>query len=140
MSEVKVGCSAVLFDLTRENVLLVKRSDNGLWCLPGGHFEPGETVSKGCEREVLEETGLIVRVKRLTGVYSRHPIVYPDKKVYAVVLNFEVEQLGGEITPSEETPEVKFFPVAEVMNMGLFHGHWLHILDALPKRNPTAIR
>ena len=66
--KVRLGCSAVLFDRTKQKVLLTHRTDNGLWCLPGGMVDPGETVAECCEREVLEETGLKVRVIHLTGV------------------------------------------------------------------------
>ncbi|MCS7010878.1 MAG: NUDIX domain-containing protein, partial [Anaerolineales bacterium] len=66
----RLGCSAILLDETGTRVLLTCRRDNGQWCLPGGRVDPGETVAAAIEREVLEETGLRVRVKRLTGVYS----------------------------------------------------------------------
>ena len=46
-------------------ILAVKRSQNsahfpGMWCLPGGHLQEAETIQQGCEREILEETGLSV--------------------------------------------------------------------------------
>ena len=68
--ELRVGCSATIFDKSHQKVLLTRRLDNGLWCLPGGHMESGESVEECCMREVFEETGLQVRVKRLPGVYS----------------------------------------------------------------------
>src|SRR5512147_879179 len=51
-------------------ILLQRRSDNGLWGLPSGGVEIGETVSTAVVREVKEETGLVVEVERLVGVYS----------------------------------------------------------------------
>lgn len=74
--ELRVGCSATIFDEKREKVLLTRRADNGRWCLPGGRMESGESAAEACEREVLEETGLTVRVTRLVGVYSN-----PDQLV-----------------------------------------------------------
>ena len=73
-------CDAVIFDPTGQCVLLTRRSDNGRWCLPGGAMDPGESAAECCAREVLEETGLVVRVDRLVGVYSTpHRIVeYAD--------------------------------------------------------------
>ncbi len=55
---IAVGCSAAIFDSTRERILLVRSSDNGLWTVPGGHMEPGESLTEACAREVSEETGL----------------------------------------------------------------------------------
>ena len=62
--------SAAIFNPTGQKVLLTRRTDNGRWCLPGGAMDPGESAAECCAREVLEETGLIVRVGKLIGVYS----------------------------------------------------------------------
>jgi len=58
-------------------VLVIKRRDNGQWEPPGGILELGETFEQGVRREVLEETGVSVTVDRLTGVYKNmtHGIV-----------------------------------------------------------------
>jgi ADP-ribose pyrophosphatase YjhB (NUDIX family) len=141
--ELRLGCSAVLFDAAREKILLTRRADNGLWCLPGGMIEAGESVSEGCAREVLEETGLHVRVTRLTGVYSDplHPVVYPDgNRVHVVVLNFEVEHLSGVPGLSAETTEIAWFPVKEAMDLPLFHYHSEHIRDALARDSAASIK
>jgi len=77
-------------------------------------IEPGESIAEGCEREVFEETGLRVQVLRLTGVYSDpdRMTVYPDgNKAQVIVLNFEIEQVGGELGISDETTDAHFFPV-----------------------------
>jgi ADP-ribose pyrophosphatase YjhB (NUDIX family) len=52
-------------------ILLTKRSDVPMWCLPGGGVEAGESVAQTAVREVREETGLVVQLTRLVGVYSR---------------------------------------------------------------------
>jgi ADP-ribose pyrophosphatase YjhB (NUDIX family) len=52
-------------------VLLTKRSDIPVWCLPGGGVDAGESVAQTAVREVLEETGIKVQLTRLVGVYSR---------------------------------------------------------------------
>ncbi|GAA2558750.1 NUDIX hydrolase [Pseudonocardia hydrocarbonoxydans] len=51
-------------------VLLVRRLDTGDWELPGGRVEPGESATDALVREVAEETGLLVDVQRVAGVYS----------------------------------------------------------------------
>src|SRR5207244_330758 len=65
-----LGCLATLFDVTGQKVLLTQRGDNGQWVLPGGAMESGESLAEACAREMLEETGVTVRVARLLGVYS----------------------------------------------------------------------
>ncbi len=112
-----VGCSATLFDADRRKILLTRRADNGRWCLPGGHFEPGEDVAEACIREMREETGLEVRVVRLIGVYSSPDFVldYGERGRFQVVaLNFEVETVGGELGLSDETTEVGYFTEEEI--------------------------
>jgi ADP-ribose pyrophosphatase YjhB (NUDIX family) len=55
-------------------ILLVQRGQQpslGLWSIPGGRLEPGETTEEGCAREVLEETGLRVDVGALVGTVER---------------------------------------------------------------------
>jgi ADP-ribose pyrophosphatase YjhB (NUDIX family) len=65
-------------------ILLVRRADDGTWCLPGGRLEVGESVDEGAVREFAEETGHDVTVTRLLGVYSRpgeQTHRYPDGEV-----------------------------------------------------------
>jgi ADP-ribose pyrophosphatase YjhB (NUDIX family) len=140
--ELRLGCSAVLLDSTRSKVLLTCRSDNGMWCLPGGRVDPGESVSESITREVLEETGLSVRVVHITGVYSDPNllVIYPDgKKVHMVVLNFLVEVISGKIKISDETTDIQFFPVETALQMDLFHNHTKHLQDALSGKETTFI-
>ena len=141
--QLRLGCSAILLDKKLSKVLLTRRADNGLWCLPGGVIEPGESVTEGCEREVYEETGLYVSVSKLTGVYSNpnHVIVYPDGNMaHVVVLNFEVEFLHGELGLHEEIINVDWFPVRKALKMDLFHGHAIHIRDALTNQISPFVR
>jgi ADP-ribose pyrophosphatase YjhB (NUDIX family) len=141
--KLRLGSSALVFDKKRETVLLTRRIDNGQWCLPGGMIEPGESVSEGCEREVYEETGLKVKVIRLTGIYSNPDrlTIYPDgNKAFVIVLCFEVEQVGGELGLSNETTGAQFFPVAEAVEMDLFHGHAEEIQDSLAGKDEAFIR
>ena len=69
-ARLRPGASAIIFDSSREKVLLTRRSDNGRWCLPGGGMDPGESAEETCVREALEETGLQVRVTKLVGIYT----------------------------------------------------------------------
>lgn len=67
----KLGVSACVWREGR--VLLVQRSQpplTGMWALPGGHVEPGETLVEAAAREVLEETGIAARIAQLAGLYD----------------------------------------------------------------------
>lgn len=115
-----VGCSASVFDSKREKVLLVRRADDGKWAVPGGYMEPGENFSEACKREVWEETGLQVNIKRLIGIYTSPNLLleYSDgNKWQLVVLHFEAEIVDGEFTPNEETTEFGFFSLDEVSGL-----------------------
>ncbi|HTX93074.1 MAG TPA: NUDIX domain-containing protein [Anaerolineales bacterium] len=141
--KLRVGCSAIVPDAAREKVLLTRRSDNGLFCLPGGMIDPGESASEACEREMLEETGLRVRVVKLVGVYSdpNKLTVYPDgNKAHVIVLCFEVEPVGGTLGLSGETTEAAFVPVGEAVQMDLFHGHTGHIRDWMENEDRAFVR
>jgi 8-oxo-dGTP pyrophosphatase MutT (NUDIX family) len=132
--ELRIGSSAVIFDDRREKVLLTKRSDNGLWCLPGGAMEPGESVEECCRREVMEETGLEVELKRLVGIYSNRDqlVVYKDgTKVQFVILSFEARITGGMLGLSNETTDAGFFSFGEMEAMKIHNRHKERVLDAL---------
>jgi len=141
--ELRIGCSATIFNETRQKVLLTRRKDNGLWCLPGGHMESGESVEECCVREVFEETGLQVRVKRLTGVYSNPDqlVIYPDgNQAHFVVMNFEVEIVEGELSLSDETSETGYFSLGEIESMPMHDRHTDRIADALTSQAEAYIR
>lgn len=132
--KLRAGCSAILFDEAREKALLTQRTDNGRWCLPGGAMEAGESAAEACEREVYEETGLRVRVKRLIGVYSNPDmlVIYPDgNKVTFIILSFEVELIAGELSLSDETTAFGYYSLQEMENMPMHGQHKTRVEDAL---------
>lgn len=141
--ELRIGCSATILDESHQKVLLTRRKDNGLWCLPGGHMESGESVEECCVREVFEETSLQVRVKRLTGVYSNPDqlVIYPDgSQAHFVVMNFYVEIVDGKLGLSEETSEAGYFSLAEIESMPMHDRHADRVVDALTRRAEAYIR
>lgn len=142
-AELRIGSCAVIFDEEHEKILLTQRADNGLWCLPGGKMESGESAEECCTREVFEETGLEVRPKRLIGVYSNRDqlVIYPDgNKVQIVVLSFEAGITGGKPGLSDETTDIGFFTLSEIEQMPL-HGRLKErILDALEARASAIVR
>jgi 8-oxo-dGTP pyrophosphatase MutT (NUDIX family) len=140
--KIRLGCSGAIFDEHRR-ILLTKRADNGQWCMPGGGMDSGESAAEACEREVWEETGLRVRVKRLVGVYS-----YPDQlaiyadgnKAQIVALHFEVEITGGTLGLSNETTEFGYFSLDEIETLDMFGRHKVRIVDTLANQKEAFIR
>ena len=65
-----VPSANVIVDDGRDHLLLIQRSDNGNWALPGGAMDLGETIVDAAVREVLEETGVTCRVTGLVGIYT----------------------------------------------------------------------
>jgi ADP-ribose pyrophosphatase YjhB (NUDIX family) len=142
-ARLRLGCSATIFDDSRQKILLTRRSDNGLWCLPGGGAEAGESVAEACERETLEETGLIVKTTKLLGVYSDPHMIaeYADgNRIHIVALNFEAEVLGGALMVTDETTEVNYFDLNEIGQLDLMQYHRQRITDALTQEARAFIR
>ncbi|MEC0668324.1 NUDIX domain-containing protein [Priestia flexa] len=140
---IKAGVAGIIFDKT-QRVLLMKRADNGLWGIPSGHVEPGETVEEAIIREISEETGLKVKVNRLIGVYSdpvSQVFSYPNGKVsHFITTCFECEVVGGTlIRENEETLDVNYFDFNHLPeNLLRMHPRWLK--DALENKQISYIR
>ena len=137
------GASAIIFDDTGQKVLLTCRTDNRRWCLPGGGMDPGESASECCVREVLEETGLLVRVTRLIGVYTSPDLIveYADgNRIQPVAFSFEAEVTGGQLSTSNETTAYGYFSVDEFDTIDLMEHHQERILDAWERREATFIK
>jgi ADP-ribose pyrophosphatase YjhB (NUDIX family) len=94
-----------------DSVLLIRRSDNGLWALPGGAQEIGETISGAAVRETREETGIDVEIVGLIGIYSDpdHVVAYADGEVrqqFSICLRGAY--VSGEPVCSDESLEVRW--------------------------------
>lgn len=99
-------------------ILLIKRSDNDRWALPGGAIDVGESVTQAAMREAKEETGVDCEITGLVGIYSdpKHVILYTRdgevRQEFAIVLT--ARAVGGEPTPSDESLEVRWVPREDV--------------------------
>ena len=133
-SRLGVGANAIIFD-DDGYILLEKRSDNGWWGLPGGHVEIGESAQDAVVREVLEETGLVVEIMRLVGVYS-HPdnlcfVQYPDgNTAHILSIVFECTATGGTLQMSDESTELRYNQVNSLPDQVVL-SHKIRIEDAL---------
>ncbi len=138
-NQIRPGVAAVISNGAGK-ILLQQRSDNGLWGLPGGSVEIGESVRDAIVREVREETGLTVEVLRLIGVYSdpRFQIVrYPDGNVVHYISTlFACRILAGTLQTCDETLDLRFFD-PDHLPENLLPMHRIRIQDALANR-PTA--
>lgn len=115
-------------------VLLIHRTDNDRWALPGGGHDLGEPIRHTVVREVLEETGYDVEVERLTGVYTNpaHRMAYDDGEVrQQFSLCFTARLVGGESRTSSESREVRWVPVSELQELDLHPSMRLRIEHAL---------
>lgn len=123
-----IGVQMVIKDGSR--VLLTKREDYEVWCLPGGGIDSGESFAEAAIREAKEETGLEVRIKRLVGVYSR-----PTENCYNLV--YEGEIVGGEIMQvSREVIEIGWFDYRELPDHTMIFYEYL-IKDAFEFTEPV---
>lgn len=106
---------AVLVRNQAGQVLLEKRRDCGLWGMPGGRVEPGESVRDAAVREIREETGLAIRVLGLRGVYSEPAdriVSFPDNVVQSVDILVDAVVMSGTLTLSDESEAMVFFDPA----------------------------
>lgn len=104
-------------------VLVIRRRDNGHWEPPGGILEIDETFEEGVRREVHEETGLWVKVDRLTGVYK-------NMKRGIVALVFRCTLEGGSLTTTDESREVRWLSIDEVQT-AMAPAYAVRVVDAV---------
>jgi 8-oxo-dGTP diphosphatase len=122
--------ASVVIVLQEDRVLLVRRCDVPVWVLPGGGIDPGETPEDAAVREVKEESGLTVRLNRKVAEYTPwRPWTQPTHL-------FEASRTKGELTESEESDAVAFWPL-DALPSNLFSVHRFWIKDAL--RNQATV-
>ena len=111
---------AVTVVVAREDgaILLIRRTDNGNWALPGGAIEMHESVAGAATRETFEETGVKCEITGLAGIYSdpRHVIHYTSndevRREFSIVLT--ARPVAGEPTASAESREVRWVRPSDV--------------------------
>ena len=112
-----VGIGGVIID--RGRALLIRRGSEplrGEWSIPGGTLELGETLEQGVARELLEETGITVRVLDLIEVFDRiyaedgsiAAQVQKKPRFHYVIVDYLCERLGGEPRAGSDVTDVAF--------------------------------
>jgi 8-oxo-dGTP pyrophosphatase MutT (NUDIX family) len=121
-------------------LLLIERTDNGLWALPGGAQDFGESVVQAAQREVKEETGIDVEITALSGIYSdpRHVIAYDDGEVrQEFSLCFHAKPVGGDLRPSSESLKVRWVSPDSVADLDMHPSMRLRVDHALKRASDS---
>ena len=114
-----VAVGAFVFD-AENRVLLVERArapGAGLWTVPGGKLEHGETLVQAVAREVREETGLVVEVGTLACVVERIADNY-----HYVILDYLARVIGGTLAPASDVRAARWVPEPELYKLPLTDG------------------
>ena len=130
-NKVTMGGFAIISD-KEGKILLCHRNDLMKWNFPGGTVEPGESPWDATVREVKEEVGLDVKVKRLVNVYSKP---YSED----VSFDFECEVIGGELTISDEADKVEYFAVDKLPSNTLLR-HRVGISDFIESKGEVTLK
>jgi 8-oxo-dGTP diphosphatase len=115
-------------------IVLIKRKEEpfqGQYALPGGFVEYGETVEAALRREVLEETGLVVDVSSLVGIYSDP---HRDPRGHVVTAAFAVVIVRGELAGGSDAAEAIFWDTTNLPPLAFDHAQIIQ--DALRSRSP----
>lgn len=114
----KIDVRAAVFS-TDGRILLVREQADGLWTLPGGWADVGDSPAANAVREVKEESGYIVRATKLAAVYDRDLHGHPAIPYHTYKLFFLCDLLGGDPVTSMETDAVDFFPQSALPPLSL---------------------
>ncbi|WP_049572434.1 NUDIX hydrolase [Nonomuraea sp. SBT364] len=113
------------------DLLMIRRTDNDNWAVPGGAIDLGESIPQAAVRETLEETGITCEITGLAGTYSdpRHVILYTSngeaRQEFSIVLT--ARAISGQPTPSDESREVRWVPRNQVGGLQMDRSMYLRI-------------
>ena len=121
------------------DVLLIRRSDNDNWAVPGGAVDLGESVAQAAVRETQEESGIDCRITGVVGIYSdpKHVILYTSngevRQEFSILLT--ATAIGGQPTPSSESSDVRWVKVGELAEYGMDRSMRLRVDHYLERRD-----
>jgi 8-oxo-dGTP diphosphatase len=125
-----IGCVGAVIQDGAGRLLLIKRGHEpgkGLWSIPGGRIEPGESDEAALVREVREETGLVVTAGRLIGAVRRPAGESGGSGAVFDIRDYAAEVTGGTLSPGDDADEAVWADVADLDRLPLTDG----LLDAL---------
>ncbi len=118
-----------------DEILLIRRSDNDNWAVPGGAIDLGESMTQAAIRETKEETGIDCEITGLVGIYTdpKHVILYSSngeaRQEFSIVLT--ARPLGGQPTPSDESTEVRWVSRADIQGYTMDRSMSMRVRDFL---------
>ncbi len=115
-------------------LLLIHKTDNDLWALPGGGHDIGERIGDTVVREVFEETGIQVEVDSIVGLYTdpEHVMAYDDGEVrQQFSICFRARPVGGSLRTSSESKEVRWVDPADLDGLEIHPSMMLRIRHGL---------
>jgi len=118
-SSPQIGVGAVVFK--DKKVLLVKRARppaEGLWAIPGGRLKLGETLQQAAEREILEETGIVIRATK--PIYTFDVIERDEAgriQFHYVIVDLEAEYISGEPKAGDDAHEARWIAPDELSSL-----------------------
>jgi ADP-ribose pyrophosphatase YjhB (NUDIX family) len=125
-------------------ILLIRRTDNDNWAVPGGAIDLGESVAQAAVRETREESGIECEISGIVGIYSdpKHVLLYTSngevRQEFSIVLT--ARPLSGQPTPSSESSEVRWVSVDTVPEYTMDRSMRIRINDFLAgKKSPVII-
>jgi ADP-ribose pyrophosphatase YjhB (NUDIX family) len=120
-------------------VLLIQRTDNGLWALPGGAQDFGEYIAETAVRETREETGIEIEVTGVVGIYTNpnHVVEYSDGEVrQQFSICFRARYISGMPTTSEESSAVRWVAENKLGSLSIHPSMRLRIVHGLTGSEP----
>ncbi|GAA2626806.1 NUDIX domain-containing protein [Actinomadura fulvescens] len=125
------------------DILMIRRTDNGNWALPGGGIDLGESVAQAAVRETAEETGIDCEVTGLVGIYSdpRHVIHYTSndevRQEFSIVLT--AKPVSGNLRTSSESADVRWVASQDLSQLVMVDSMRRRLTDFLqgPRKGPV---
>jgi ADP-ribose pyrophosphatase YjhB (NUDIX family) len=117
------------------DILMIRRTDNDNWAVPGGAIDLGESVAQAAVRETKEESGIDCEITGIVGIYSdpKHVILYTSngevRQEFSILLTGR--PLSGELTPSDESKEVNWVAPSAVLGLTMDRSMRIRINDYL---------
>jgi ADP-ribose pyrophosphatase YjhB (NUDIX family) len=124
-------------------MLMIRRTDNDNWAVPGGAIDLGESVAQAAVRETREESGIECEMTGIVGIYSdpKHVILYTSngeaRQEFSIVLT--ARPLSGHPTPSSESSEVRWVSVSKVLDYTMDRSMRMRINDYLARKESPVI-